>query len=112
MDKLKDQFAARVGCRASEVLATILVILACQVAKAEDGDANNARSTESPRIRQLGTLANADILESSGLAASLDTPNLLWTHNDSGDGPRLFAFDESGRDRGVISLTGIKIDDW
>jgi hypothetical protein len=90
----------------------ILTILVCQIAKAEDGLANSSQPTESPNVRQLATLANADILESSGLAASITTPHRFWTHNDSGDGPRLFAFDDSGRNLGVVSLVGITAIDW
>lgn len=35
--------------------------------------------------------------ESSGLARSLLRPGILWTHNDRGNRPYLFAVDESGR---------------
>ena len=38
------------------------------------------------------------IPESSGLAASVDHPNVLWTHGDSGNPPALFAVDaDTGR---------------
>src|SRR5207248_3297632 len=46
--------------------------------------------------RLLAKLADARITESSGLAASRTTPGVLWTHNDSGDGPYLFAIDRKG----------------
>ena len=91
---------------------SLLIILVCQRANAEDGLADSLQLVESPNVRQLATLDNADILESSGLAASITTPHRFWTHNDSGDGPRLFAFDESGRDLGVVSLVGITAIDW
>jgi hypothetical protein len=112
MNSSREHYAGRVRVRARDVLVTIVAILACQVAKAEDGTANNTRPAESPRMQQLAILANADILESSGLAASIEAPEALWTHNDSGDGPRLFAFDHSGRDLGVVSLAGIMATDW
>ncbi|MDA1054447.1 MAG: hypothetical protein O3C40_28740 [Planctomycetota bacterium] len=112
MNRFTDYFAGRSRIRTSEVLVAIMVILACQIARTEDGETNNQRYAESPIARQLATLANADILESSGLAASLDTPNLFWTHNDSGDSPRLFAFDHSGRDLGMVSLADITAIDW
>ena len=50
--------------------------------------------------------------ESSGLAASRRQPGLYWTHNDSGDGPFLYAFDDEGRRRGVWRVAGAKSDDW
>jgi hypothetical protein len=50
--------------------------------------------------------------ESSGLAASRLNPGLLWTHNDSGDGPFLYAFDGEGRRRGVWRVAGARAVDW
>src|SRR4051812_46137151 len=38
-----------------------------------------------------GTVANAAIVEASGLGQSWNTPNTLFVHNDSGDSPRFFA---------------------
>ena len=104
MNNLRDQFAGRIWDRAIVGLVMITAILTCQVAKTEDGPASNAQ--------QVAILANADILESSGLAASFNTPHAFWTHNDSGDRPRLFAFDETGRDLGVVTLEGISAIDW
>jgi len=112
MDRLNNLFARRTRVRTSGVLVAIMAILACQIGKTEDGAAKDSRPIESPRTEQLSILASADILESSGLAVSLDTPNVFWTHNDSGDGPRLFAFHVSGRDLGAVSLAGITAIDW
>jgi hypothetical protein len=52
------------------------------------------------------------IRESSGLAASRFSSQLLWTHNDSGDVARIFAFDLKGRDRGTFRIAGVTADDW
>lgn len=46
-------------------------------------------------MTELGTLNDPRINESSGIAASRTAPGLLWTHNDSGDGPNLFRLDPS-----------------
>jgi MYXO-CTERM domain-containing protein len=43
----------------------------------------------------LADLAHPDLAESSGLAASRETPGALWTHDDSGD-PVLFRFTLDG----------------
>ena len=59
-----------------------------------------------------GNLENQNIIESSGLARSLNQPGLLWTHNDSGAVAELFAFDLSGRHRGVCRLKGVQPLDW
>src|SRR5688500_17838526 len=46
---------------------------------------------------QIATLADRAVRESSGLVASRREPGLFWTHNDSGDGPLVYAFDRAGR---------------
>jgi hypothetical protein len=50
--------------------------------------------------------------EVSGLARSLHLPCLLWAHNDSGDGPRLFATDARGQHLGAFTLRGVGARDW
>jgi hypothetical protein len=57
-------------------------------------------------------LANEEIVESSGVAASWRRRGAFWTHNDSGDAPRLFAFDSSGKDLGTCELRGTEAIDW
>ncbi|WP_281614971.1 T9SS type A sorting domain-containing protein [Flammeovirga sp. SubArs3] len=44
----------------------------------------------------LGTITDPLIDEASGLAASYNTENAFWLHNDSGDGPNLWLIDKSG----------------
>lgn len=53
-----------------------------------------------------------EVTESSGLARSRLEDDLLWTHNDSGDGPRLFAFGSQGGWRATVHLTKAKAIDW
>jgi hypothetical protein len=62
--------------------------------------------------RNIATLKNPSIVESSGLAASRSTPGVYWTHNDSGDGPFVYAFDSTGQSRGVFRVTGATNRDW
>ncbi|MSP74312.1 MAG: hypothetical protein EXR76_19450 [Myxococcales bacterium] len=50
--------------------------------------------------------------EVSGLAVSAHRPDLLWMHNDSGDGPRFFAVNVSGRRLAVLYVRGLEADDW
>src|SRR5262245_60231493 len=62
----------------------------------------------------------ADLKESSGIVASRRHPGVFWSHNDSGDAARLFAFRRDGsavRASGDTAYTGIGIDtannrDW
>ncbi|MBI2480594.1 MAG: hypothetical protein HYV60_18805 [Planctomycetia bacterium] len=112
MNRFRGYFEPRRQSRVNETLAAIVIILVCQTARTEDGLKGDSGRHESPPTRQLATLANADILESSGLAASYELPNSFWTHNDSGDTPRLFAFDDAGRDLGVVLLIGVTALDW
>jgi len=55
---------------------------------------------------------SSDIDESSGLTASRRYPGVFWTHNDSGDTPRIFAVEASGRLRGEFSVMGAEHIDW
>ena len=71
-----------------------------------------AQSSEHAPPVTLGNLADPDIRESSGLAAARSAPGYFWTHNDSGDGPYLFAFDRRGRRAGVWRVTGAAARDW
>ncbi len=60
----------------------------------------------------LGELEDKALDESSGIVASRRNPNLFWTHNDSGDGPFLYAFDRTGGKRGTWRVTGADALDW
>jgi len=62
--------------------------------------------------RPVGVLDNPDINEASGLAPSLNNPGYLWTHNDSGDRPRLFLIDSLGQHAGTLYLGGAMNRDW
>ncbi|MFE7646206.1 WD40 repeat domain-containing protein [Streptomyces phaeoluteigriseus] len=54
------------------------------------------------------TIEDPRITESSGLAASRQHPGIYWTHNDSDDGPYLYAVDGStGKTVARLTLTGI-----
>jgi hypothetical protein len=60
----------------------------------------------------VGVLENRAIDESSGIAASRTTPAIYWTHNDSGDGPFIYALDDHGHNRGVWRVSGAAAYDW
>lgn len=54
------------------------------------------------------TITDPRIKESSGLAASRIHPGVYWTHNDSDDGPYVYAVDSAtGKTVARITLTGI-----
>ncbi len=60
----------------------------------------------------IATIKDNSISESSGLTASRLTPGVYWTHNDSGDGPFIYAFDKSGATLGVFRVAGAQARDW
>ena len=60
----------------------------------------------------IATIKNGSITESSGLVASRATPGAYWTHNDSGDGPFIYAFNVRGASLGVFRVTGAQANDW
>lgn len=62
--------------------------------------------------QSVGVLDNPEIDEASGLAPSLNNPGYLWTHNDSGDRPRLFLIDSLGQHAGTLYLGGAMNRDW
>ena len=60
----------------------------------------------------IATIKNRSINESSGLVASRATPGAYWTHNDSGDGPFIYALNARGASLGVFRVTGAQAHDW
>jgi hypothetical protein len=64
------------------------------------------------RASVVGQLKNRAIVESSGLTASRSSPGVYWTHNDSGDGPFIFALNARGGSLGVWRVTGADARDW
>lgn len=66
-------------------------------AMADDGSADRSFTIEDPRIT-----------ESSGLAASRAHPGIYWTHNDSEDGPYVYAVDSrTGKTVATITMRGV-----
>lgn len=58
------------------------------------------------------TIQSPRLIESSGVAVSRTYPDVLWSHNDSGDGPYLYATDLRGTDRGRLLVAGAGAIDW
>ena len=58
------------------------------------------------------TFQSPRVVESSGVAVSRAHPGVLWTHNDSGDGPYVYATDLHGTDRGALLIPGAQAVDW
>ena len=67
-----------------------------------------------PQVRPIDSafLAAPRLTESSGVAPSSVIPGVFWTHNDSGNEPRLYAIDSAGRDLGLVRVLGATARDW
>jgi hypothetical protein len=50
--------------------------------------------------------------ELSGLVLSRSQPRVLWTHNDSGDSPRILAVTPAGRLLADVAISGADAIDW
>ena len=62
--------------------------------------------------KQIATLEDKRIKESSGLALSGRDPSIFWTLNDSGGEPCVFAIDHSGKTRAKVRLRDAANFDW
>lgn len=85
------------GTRAAALAAALLLFAGAGPAVADDGRPDRDFTIEDPRIT-----------ESSGLAASRAHPGVYWTHNDSDDGPYVFAVDSrTGKTLATITMRGV-----
>jgi hypothetical protein len=62
--------------------------------------------------RALFTYADSRIVESSGLASSWLHQGIVYTHNDTEAGARVFAVDRDGKTKAVLTLRGVEPRDW
>jgi hypothetical protein len=61
---------------------------------------------------KITTIKAESLTDSSGLVASRTSPGAYWTHNDSGDGPFIYAFNTGGESLGVFRVAGANARDW
>ncbi|MFD0269816.1 WD40 repeat domain-containing protein [Streptomyces sp. NPDC127106] len=96
---LPSSFASTAACAAA---AAALAVAPARAAAAP-------APTPAPAPAPTGfTLTDPRIKESSGLAASRSHPGVYWTHNDSDDGPYVYAVDSAtGKTVARLTLTGI-----
>ena len=53
-----------------------------------------------------------ELAESSGLAVSRAHLGVLWSHNDSGDGPRIYQIDTAASLGSIFTVTDAQAVDW
>jgi hypothetical protein len=61
---------------------------------------------------RTGTFARSPVTESSGVAVSRRHSGVLWTHNDSNDGPNLYAVTQRGELLATVRVVGARAVDW
>jgi hypothetical protein len=94
----------RVGARSRWRIALLSAVLSAVCTQ--------AASVSFTGPAEVGQLAAPPRNESSGLAASCRTPDLLWTHDDSGGQPVLYAVAADGKLRGSLRVSGVQNVDW
>ncbi|HFE43870.1 MAG TPA: hypothetical protein ENJ18_00035 [Nannocystis exedens] len=70
---------------------------------------------ECPEIaagEELAKVQDPKINEASGMVASREQEDVLWVHNDSGDGARVYAITPAGETIGSFVLDGVLALDW
>lgn len=66
------------------------------------------RDLDEPALERF----HVKLLESSGIARSIDRPDLWFTHNDSGGAPELFSFDLTSDNVAFYPVMGAEAVDW
>lgn len=64
------------------------------------------------KVVPLGTFQDTTLTEASAAAASRAQPGVIWTLNDSGNPPWLYAVDTAGHSLGTFRVTGAHNFDW
>ncbi len=101
-------------------MAMMLCHSGCSVAEVPPQDnqrQDNQRNSNDEKVTQENGgnqvyLADRSVTESSGLASSLRREGYFWTHNDSGDGASLYAYDKTGRRTAKVKLKDVSSNDW
>ncbi|WKN40937.1 hypothetical protein [Tunicatimonas pelagia] len=85
--------------------------IACGQDDSEIPVASPLSDTFSDPVAQ-GAVNNPTISEASGIVASRSNPDVLWTHNDSGNDSKIFAISSSGETIGEWVVAGATNRDW
>lgn len=86
----------------------VLALAACT----PNGDEVAAAATSGCRITHPPAPLSATLDETSGLALSRADSELLWTHNDSGGEPEIFAVRPEGDVVRTVEVAGARNRDW
>ena len=77
-----------------------------------NGRSSNSSSPLFDKPTVIGKIQSNEVIESSGIVASKCQLGVYWTHNDSGDGPNIYAINEKGENLGTFRVSNSQNDDW
>ena len=81
--------------------------------KDKDRGSGSAPASEAYQAAKVvGKIGTDELEEASGLAASGCQPDVLWTQNDAGDGPFIYAIGTDGRHLGTYKVNNAENIDW
>jgi hypothetical protein len=89
---------------------SVIRVLAALAAVATTMISGTAGADDGPR--KLCTVKDPRIAESSGLAASRRHPGIVYTFNDSGGRPQVYALGPDCRTRATLTFAGARNRDW
>jgi hypothetical protein len=90
-----------------------LTLLLLTTAAAEPAAAQSVWTIAPPdSVVPLGKFADTTLTESSAAAASRAQPGVIWTLNDSGNPPWIYAIDTAGNTLATFRVTGARNFDW
>lgn len=98
---------ARSAVGALGVLVVAASLAACQQPPGLDVKVETPRGITAPL-----TIKDPVVTESSGLAVSAAHPGILYTHNDRGSDPAIYAIDQDGNTVAVLTLPEDTAGDW
>jgi len=85
----------------------------CQLGQGPTPDPGvNGIESNYAEYEDKGVIENPSLDEASGLVASRKNAGYLWSHNDSGDGSRIFLLDGYGKGKREFKLQGAENRDW
>lgn len=106
------------------VMLLVILLSGCSIVdRITRGDSGTNNSGSAPSESPTGSHEGGDtrvvckfkddtLEEISGLAASIKHPGILWAHNDSGDGPKIYAVsNETCKIKATITLGGVEARD-
>lgn len=101
----------RVTVTLAIIVVGLILMRSSYVSDARRAHARSGQDFTPREVRRVLTFSD-ELRESSGLAVSSIRPGLFWTHNDSGDGPVLYAFTEAEGVVARVTLDGVRARDW